>query len=114
MKAPLTLNKIKIKKIKRSYFKPSRAKQKQIFCIFLKSRMPESETNPVSEFVSDSIRFIRKCSKPDYKGIADFFFNSLEFMKIGTATAVGFLVMGFIGFFIKLIHIPINNILLGH
>lgn len=31
--------------------------------------MPESETNPVSEFVSDSIRFIRKCSKPDYKGI---------------------------------------------
>lgn len=75
--------------------------------------MPESETNPVSEFVSDSIRFIRKCSKPDYKGIVSLVLF-IEFMKIGTATAVGFLVMGFIGFFIKLIHIPINNILLGN
>ena len=28
-----------------------------------------------------------------------------------TATAVGFFMMGFIGFFVKLIHIPINNII---
>lgn len=36
-----------------------------------------------------------------------------EFMKISTATAIGFAVMGFIGFFVRLIHIPINSILLG-
>lgn len=37
-----------------------------------------------------------------------------EFSKIALATSVGFLIMGFIGFFVKLIHIPINNILIGH
>ena len=35
----------------------------------------------------------------------------LEFQKIALATAVGFAIMGFIGFFVKLIHIPINNII---
>lgn len=34
-----------------------------------------------------------------------------EFQKIAIATVVGFCVMGFIGFFVKLIHIPINNII---
>lgn len=29
------------------------------------------------------------------------------------ATAIGFAIMGFIGFFVKLIHIPINNIIVG-
>lgn len=36
-----------------------------------------------------------------------------EFMQVAKATTVGFLVMGFIGFFVKLIHIPINNILMA-
>ena len=36
---------------------------------------------------------------------------NVEFKKIAFATAVGFAMMGFIGFFVKLIHIPINNIL---
>ena len=35
----------------------------------------------------------------------------VEFNKIVMATAVGFALMGFIGFFVKLIHIPINNII---
>ena len=35
----------------------------------------------------------------------------VEFQKIAIATAVGFGIMGFIGFFVKLIHIPINNII---
>ena len=35
----------------------------------------------------------------------------LEFQKIALATAIGFAIMGFIGFFVKLIHIPINNII---
>ena len=34
-----------------------------------------------------------------------------EFQKIAVATAIGFAIMGFIGFFVKLIHIPINNII---
>ncbi|KAF8370601.1 hypothetical protein PRIPAC_77030 [Pristionchus pacificus] len=33
--------------------------------------------------------------------------------KIAFATAIGFAIMGFIGFFVKLIHIPINNIIIG-
>ncbi len=37
-----------------------------------------------------------------------------EFSKIALATSMGFLIMGFIGFFVKLVHIPINNILIGH
>jgi preprotein translocase subunit Sss1 len=37
----------------------------------------------------------------------------LEFKKIAIATGVGFLLMGFIGFFVKLIHIPINNIIIS-
>ena len=35
----------------------------------------------------------------------------IEFQKIAMATAIGFAIMGFIGFFVKLIHIPINNII---
>ncbi len=38
---------------------------------------------------------------------------SAEFQKIAIATAIGFAIMGFIGFFVKLIHIPINNIIVG-
>ncbi len=36
-----------------------------------------------------------------------------EFAKIARATGIGFLIMGFIGFFVKLVHIPINNIIVG-
>lgn len=38
-------------------------------------------------------------------------FHFAEFQKIAMATAIGFAIMGFIGFFVKLIHIPINNII---
>ncbi len=38
-------------------------------------------------------------------------FQPTEFSKIALATLIGFAIMGFIGFFVKLIHIPINNIL---
>ena len=36
-----------------------------------------------------------------------------EFAKIAKATGLGFVLMGFIGFFVKLVHIPINNIIVG-
>ncbi|KAL7744227.1 hypothetical protein ACLKA6_009191 [Drosophila palustris] len=54
-------------------------------------------------FAKDSIRLVKRCTKPDRK----------EFQKIAIATAIGFCIMGFIGFFVKLIHIPINNIIVG-
>lgn len=58
---------------------------------------------PLKQFAKDSIHLVKKCTKPDRK----------EFTNIAKATGVGFLIMGFIGFFVKLIHIPINNILVG-
>jgi protein transport protein SEC61 subunit gamma and related proteins len=37
----------------------------------------------------------------------------IEFARIARATGIGFLIMGFVGFFVKIIHIPINNIIMG-
>jgi protein transport protein SEC61 subunit gamma-like protein len=54
-------------------------------------------------FVKESIRLLNKCTKP----------NRQEFIRISQAIAIGFCIMGFIGFFVKLIHIPINNIIMG-
>ena len=79
---------------------------------------------PLLEFAKNSVMLIKKCTKPDRKG--QFFgsrslcvllslssptVNTLlaEFTRIALATGVGFCIMGFIGFFVKLIHIPINN-----
>jgi protein transport protein SEC61 subunit gamma-like protein len=68
-----------------------------------------NKSNPIGyvftstkEFVTDSRRLVRKCSKPNRK----------EYFRIVGACAIGFLIMGFIGFFVKLVFIPINNILL--
>jgi protein transport protein SEC61 subunit gamma-like protein len=52
-------------------------------------------------FVKESIQLLNRCTKPDQK----------EYFKIAQAVTIGFFVMGFIGFFVKLIHIPINNII---
>jgi hypothetical protein len=38
---------------------------------------------------------------------------NLEFSKIAKATGIGFLIMGFVGFFVKIVHIPINQIIVG-
>nr|CAG8449088.1 8954_t:CDS:2 [Entrophospora candida]CAG8451761.1 14490_t:CDS:2 [Entrophospora candida] len=48
------------------------------------------------QFIKEGTQFVNRCTKPDRK-----------------AVAMGFFVMGFIGFFVKLVHIPINNILVG-
>nr|XP_034377997.1 protein transport protein Sec61 subunit gamma-like [Arvicanthis niloticus] len=58
---------------------------------------------PSWQFVKDSIRLVKRCIKPHRK----------EFQKIPMATAMGFAIMGFIGFFVKLNHIPINNSIVG-
>jgi protein transport protein SEC61 subunit gamma and related proteins len=59
---------------------------------------------PLRQFAKDSMHLVKKCTKPDRK----------EFTAIAKAVGIGFLMMGFIGFFVKLIHIPINNILVGN
>ena len=89
--------------------------------------------DPLRQFAKDSVRLVKRCTKPDKKGNILFskikafirkiyeavcpnfiLFHSIsEFQKIAVATAIGFAIMGFIGFFVKLIHIPINNIIVG-
>ncbi|XP_043710437.1 protein transport protein Sec61 subunit gamma [Telopea speciosissima] len=63
----------------------------------------DSVVDPLREFAKDSYRLVKRCHKPDRK----------EFTKVAFRTAVGFVVMGFVGFFVKLIFIPINNIIVG-
>ncbi|AEO56877.1 hypothetical protein MYCTH_87328 [Thermothelomyces thermophilus ATCC 42464] len=55
------------------------------------------------EFIKDGVQFINRAQKPDRR----------EFIKISQAVGVGFLVMGAVGYFVKLIHVPLNNILVG-
>ncbi|KAH9459815.1 hypothetical protein Pst134EB_008039 [Puccinia striiformis f. sp. tritici] len=55
------------------------------------------------KFLKEGSQFMNRCTKPDQK----------EFIQICRAVAIGFAIMGFIGYFVKLIHIPINGILVG-
>ncbi|KAI9808574.1 MAG: hypothetical protein M1825_003723 [Sarcosagium campestre] len=55
------------------------------------------------DFLRDGTLFLNRCTKPDKR----------EFIKISQAVGIGFVVMGTIGYFVKLIHIPVNNILVG-
>ncbi|CZT15158.1 probable BfCon[1562] membrane component of ER protein translocation apparatus [Ramularia collo-cygni] len=55
------------------------------------------------EFLKDGQGFLARCSKPDRR----------EFLRISQAVGMGFLIMGVIGYIVKLIHIPVNNILVG-
>lgn len=85
-----------------------------LFCIgirlYYSHKMAEKEgfnevlIEPLKQFAKDSVHLVKKCTKPDRK----------QFTAIAKATGIGFLIMGFIGFFVKLIHIPINNILVGN
>ncbi|KAJ7945697.1 Protein transport protein Sec61 subunit gamma [Quillaja saponaria] len=63
----------------------------------------DSVIDPLRDFAKDSVRLVKRCHKPDRK----------EFSKVALRTAIGFVVMGFVGFFVKLIFIPINNIIVG-
>ncbi|EFJ42836.1 hypothetical protein VOLCADRAFT_97089 [Volvox carteri f. nagariensis] len=58
---------------------------------------------PLKDFAKNSARLVKRCTKPDRK----------EFMKVCSRTAVGFIVMGFIGFFVKLLFIPINQVIMS-
>ncbi|GMK58010.1 hypothetical protein CspeluHIS016_0500420 [Cutaneotrichosporon spelunceum] len=54
-------------------------------------------------FIKEGMHFMNRCTKP----------SKTEYIQLCRAVGVGFLVMGFIGYIVKLIHIPINNILVG-
>ena len=64
----------------------------------------------LQEFYKSSYNFITYCEKPDRKGKL---YNYLEFFQISKQCALGFLIMGTIGFVIKLVFLMINNILLS-
>ncbi|KAJ2523435.1 Translation initiation factor 1A [Coemansia sp. RSA 1939] len=55
------------------------------------------------QLIKEGSWLLRRCTKP----------NQREYLKIVQAVVLGFLVMGFVGYFTKLIHIPINNIIGG-
>ncbi|OIR58975.1 MAG: protein transporter Sec61 subunit gamma [Amphiamblys sp. WSBS2006] len=57
----------------------------------------------VREFVKNSIAFLKRSSKPSEK----------EYAQITRSVFTGFLIMGSISYIIKLVHIPINNIIVG-
>ncbi|KAK6714351.1 hypothetical protein SNK04_005297 [Fusarium graminearum] len=52
-----------------------------------------------SEFVRDGVQFMRRCTKPDQK----------EFLRLCQAVGVGFLIMGAVGYVVKLVHIPLTT-----
>ncbi|KAF3683391.1 Protein transport protein Sec61 subunit gamma [Capsicum annuum] len=47
----------------------------------------DSVFDPLRDFAKDSVRLVKRCHKPDRK----------EFTKVATRTAIGFVVMGFVG-----------------
>ncbi|GFP90570.1 protein transport protein sec61 subunit gamma-2, partial [Phtheirospermum japonicum] len=63
----------------------------------------DSVFDPLRDFAKDNVRLVKLCHKPDRK----------EFTEVSTRTAIGFVMMGFVRFFVKLIFIPINNIIVG-
>ncbi|CCH46227.1 hypothetical protein BN7_5818 [Wickerhamomyces ciferrii] len=61
----------------------------------------EKFTEVPIEFFKDGTAFVQKCTKPDKK----------EYIKIIRAVGVGFIMMGLVGYAIKLIHIPIRYLI---
>ena len=82
----------------------------------------DTVVNPLKDFAKNSVRLVKRCTKPDRRGVdasciaygvipqscvLHLTLTSVyaEFNKITIRTAIGFVVMGFIGFFVKLIFI---------
>lgn len=57
--------------------------------------------DPLVLFAKQSHMLLRACSKPDRR----------EFARVVLATGAGFCIIGFLGFFVKLVHIPIYQII---
>ena len=65
------------------------------------SDVHETIVVPLIQFAQDSKMLIEKCTKPTKE----------EFFATARATGMGIIAMGFIGFVVKLMHIPIKDIL---
>ncbi|EER14029.1 Sec61-gamma subunit of protein translocation complex, putative [Perkinsus marinus ATCC 50983] len=70
----------------------------------------KNKSNPVGyvqssvrDFAAESRRLIQKCKKPDGK----------ELQRMMYACGVGFFIMGFLGYTIDLVFIPINNLIMS-
>jgi protein transport protein SEC61 subunit gamma-like protein len=63
----------------------------------------DQKVKELLEFFDDCVKFFNKCEKP----------NKKEYLQITKSCAIGFLIMGIIGYIIKLLFIPINTILLS-
>lgn len=72
----------------------------------MSDRIRELVEVPV-DFVKEGTHLLNRCTKPDRNGS---FALTTEFLNICRAVGTGFVVMGFIGYLVKLVHIPINNI----
>ncbi|KAK9383254.1 uncharacterized protein V2V93DRAFT_364668 [Kockiozyma suomiensis] len=53
------------------------------------------------EFMKEGLTFVKRCTKPTKK----------EYLKIIQTVGMGFVVMGAIGYIVKLIHIPIRHLI---
>ncbi|KAK9459941.1 uncharacterized protein V1516DRAFT_653792 [Lipomyces oligophaga] len=53
------------------------------------------------EFWSEGTAFVKRCTKP----------NKKEYLKIIQSVGMGFVIMGAIGYIVKLIHIPIRQLI---
>ena len=69
-----------------------------------KKEAAPTTVDELTQFYKDSVNFMNKCTRPD----------RAEYTKILQASIMGVLVMGFIGYMIKLVFIPINNIILSN
>jgi protein transport protein SEC61 subunit gamma and related proteins len=58
---------------------------------------------PLRQFTVNSYRFLVSCERP----------SSKELYQIVVTTGMGFILMGLIGFLVKLVHFPIKQILLS-
>lgn len=58
---------------------------------------------PFNKITKEAMSFITRCQKP----------NIEEMTKISTVVATGFVVMGLIGFFVKLFSMPLNQVLMS-
>lgn len=53
------------------------------------------------QIINNSLQFIKKCKKP----------SNVELFQIIRAVGMGFLVIGLLGYVVKLIHIPIRYLI---
>jgi protein transport protein SEC61 subunit gamma-like protein len=63
----------------------------------------EAKVNQLVEFFDEWAKFLSKCDKPTKK----------QYLRMAQSCAMGILIMGVIGYLIKLLFIPINTILLS-